>query len=45
MEGANAITIADQAQVEGVSDIRQSAIRKVKDGMTSMAEINRVTQE
>ncbi len=45
MEGRNAIDLADQAQKEGIPDIRQSALKKVKDGMTDLKEINRVTQE
>ncbi len=45
MEGRNAIDIADQARREGVSDIRRSALIKVKHGITSLEEINRVTLE
>jgi type IV pilus assembly protein PilB len=43
LEGGNATQIADQAKVEGIPDLRQSALRKVKDGVTSLEEINRVT--
>ena len=43
MEGRTAIDIADQAQKEGIPDIRQSARKKVKDGLMSIAELNRVT--
>ncbi|UCG73103.1 MAG: type IV-A pilus assembly ATPase PilB [Chromatiales bacterium] len=43
MEGGNAAQIADQAQAEGVWDLRRSALQKVKDGITSLEEINRVT--
>lgn len=45
MDGANAITIADQAQREGIPNIRQSALKKVIDGITSIEEINSVTME
>ncbi len=45
MEGANAIALADQAQKEGVPNIRQSALKKVMDGITSIEEINSVTME
>ncbi|MEX2517047.1 MAG: type IV-A pilus assembly ATPase PilB [Gammaproteobacteria bacterium] len=45
MEGATAIQLADQAQAEGLPDIRQSAMKKVADGFTDLKEINRVTQE
>ena len=43
MEGGNAMQIAAQAKKEGVADLRQSGLRKVKDGITSLEEINRVT--
>jgi type IV pilus assembly protein PilB len=45
MEGGNAIQIAETAKREGVVDLRQSALKKVKDGLTSLEEINRVTIE
>jgi type IV pilus assembly protein PilB len=45
MEGRNAIDLADQARREGIRDIRQSALLKVKHGITSIQEINRVTLE
>ena len=40
MEGGNAMQIADEAKKEGVADLRQSALKKVKDGITSLEEIN-----
>ena len=43
MEGGNAMQIAVQAKKEGVADLRASGLRKVKDGITSLEEINRVT--
>jgi transcription elongation factor GreB len=43
MEGGNALQIAAQAKSEGVADLRQSGLKKVKDGLTSLEEINRVT--
>ncbi|HET7922544.1 MAG TPA: type IV-A pilus assembly ATPase PilB, partial [Gammaproteobacteria bacterium] len=43
MEGGNAIQIADQAAKEGVWDLRKSGLNKVKNGHTSLAELNRVT--
>jgi type IV pilus assembly protein PilB len=43
MEGGNAIQIAEQAKIESVADLRQSGLRKVKGGITSLEEINRVT--
>jgi len=45
MEGGNAIQLGDQARREGVYDLRQSGLRKVKAGVTSLEEINRVTKD
>ena len=45
MEGGNAMQIADQATSEGVLDLRRAGLNKVKDGLTSLVEINRVTIE
>ncbi len=45
MEGGNAIQIAEVAQREGVADLRQAGLQKVKDGVTGLEEINRVTIE
>jgi type IV pilus assembly protein PilB len=45
MEGGNAIQIADQAATEGVYDLRRAGLNKVKEGVTSLEEINRVTIE
>jgi len=43
MEGGNSLQIAETATREGVADLRQSGLKKVKDGITSLEEINRVT--
>ena len=45
MEGGNAIQIAAQARCEGVWDLRQSGLHKIKAGITSLEEINRVTKD
>jgi type IV pilus assembly protein PilB len=45
MDGGNAMQIADQAAKEGVPNLRRSGLKKVKDGITSLEEINRVTIE
>jgi type IV pilus assembly protein PilB len=45
MEGGNAIQLAEQAAREGVANLRQSGLHKVKAGITSLEEINRVTKE
>jgi type IV pilus assembly protein PilB len=43
MEGGNAISISDQAREEGVWDLRAAALKKVRDGLTSLEEVNSVT--
>ncbi len=45
LAGGNVQAIADAAQLSGVRDLRQSALLKVKNGVTSLAEINRVTKD
>jgi len=45
LEGGSAVEIEEQAEREGVWDLRRSALQKVKDGITSLEEINRVTIE
>lgn len=45
IEGANAVQLADQAASEGIWDLRTSGLKKVMDGLTSLAEVNRVTIE
>jgi len=45
MSGGNAIDIADQAEKEGIPDLRKSALIKTKSGVTSLEEINRVTKD
>ncbi|HXG29250.1 MAG TPA: type IV-A pilus assembly ATPase PilB [Nevskiales bacterium] len=43
MEGGNAMDIAEQARKEGVNDLRASGLEKVRQGVTSLAEVNSVT--
>jgi len=43
MEGGSAIAIAEQAAQEGIWNLRQSGLNKVRNGLTSLEEINRVT--
>ena len=43
MSGGNATDIADQAAKEGIWDLRKAALEKVKNGLTSLDEVNRVT--
>jgi type IV pilus assembly protein PilB len=45
LQGGNVLQIAEAAQISGVSDLRQSALLKAKQGVTSLAEINRVTKD
>ena len=45
LAGGNAIQIAEAAQKAGVRDLRQSALMKARNGVTSLAEINRVTKD
>ncbi|HLU62192.1 MAG TPA: type IV-A pilus assembly ATPase PilB [Gammaproteobacteria bacterium] len=45
MAGGNAMQIADQAEKEGIWDLRKSGLKKVKDGIIDLAELNRVTIE
>ncbi|HQX46078.1 MAG TPA: ATPase, T2SS/T4P/T4SS family, partial [Steroidobacteraceae bacterium] len=45
MESGNAIQIGDAAKRMGVWDLRRSGLEKVKQGMTSLEEINSVTIE
>ena len=45
LNGGNAIQIANEAQRNGIQDLRRSALNKVKQGLTSLSEINRVTKD
>ena len=45
IEGANAVQLADQSAEEGIWDIRKSGLAKARAGVTSLAEVNRVTVE
>jgi len=45
MKNGTAIDIADQARIEGVSDLRQSGLRKVRAGLTSLEEVEACTNE
>lgn len=45
MNGSNAMDIADQAQIEGISDLRQSALTKARNGLISLQELERVTKD
>ena len=45
MEDGNSIQISDVAQSEGFRNLRQSALMKAEEGVTSLAEVNRVTKD
>jgi type IV pilus assembly protein PilB len=45
MKHGTAHDIADQAKLEGVNDLRRSGILKAKQGLTSIAEVEAVTNE
>jgi type IV pilus assembly protein PilB len=45
LEGGNALAIAEAAERSGVNDLRRSALLKARNGITSLAEINRVTKD
>src|SRR3569623_871236 len=42
MENCNALMLADMAKQEGIADLRTSGLRKVKAGVTTLEELNRV---
>ena len=45
MASGNSLQLADQAKKEGVSDLRESGLKKVKQGLISLEELNRVIKE
>jgi len=45
MEGGNSMQLADQAKKEGYPDLRESGLKKVVEGITSLEEVNRVTKD
>ena len=45
MANGNSMELAKQAEKEGINDLRKSGLLKVKQGVTSLEEINRVTKE
>lgn len=45
MEGGNSMQLAAQAKKEGIPDLRESGLKKVIDGHTSLEEVNRVTKD
>jgi type IV pilus assembly protein PilB len=45
LAGGSALQIAERAKTSGIRDLRASALMKVKNGILSLAEINRVTKD
>lgn len=45
LQGGNTLQIGEAARRAGVNDLRASALLKVKKGVTSLAEIDRVTKD
>jgi len=45
MNNGNSMDIAAQAELEGVSDLRRSGLRKVKAGVTSLSEVLATTND
>jgi len=45
LRGGDALEIAEQAEKDGVWDLRRAAMEKVKNGLTSLDEMNTVTVE
>ncbi len=43
MRGGNSLEIAEAAEKEGVNNLRRSGLKKAAQGITSLTEINRVT--
>lgn len=45
LSGGNALQLAEQAKSEGINDLRASGLNKIRQGITSLEEIDRVTKE
>jgi len=45
LEGGNAMQLAEQSKLEGINDLRASGLNKIRMGITSLEEIDRVTKE
>jgi len=45
MENGNSLDLANQAKKEKINDLRESALNKVREGITSLAELERVTKD
>jgi len=45
MRGGTALDIERQAKKDGIPDLRESGLKKVRDGITSMDELERITNQ
>ncbi len=45
LEGGNTLQLAEQAAAEGINDLRASGLNKVRQGITTLEEIDRVTKD
>jgi type IV pilus assembly protein PilB len=45
MRGGNQLDLERQAQKDGVPDLRKSGLKKVKDGLMGLAEVEAVTNQ
>ncbi|CAK0778860.1 Type IV pilus assembly protein TapB [Gammaproteobacteria bacterium] len=45
MENGNSIQLSNQANREGIDDLRRSGLKKVRAGLISLEELNRVTKD
>jgi len=45
LEGGNAMQLAELAKSEGINDLRSSGLNKIRMGITSLEEIDRITKD
>jgi type IV pilus assembly protein PilB len=45
LEGGNTLQLAEQSKADGINDLRESGLEKIRQGITSLDEINRITIE
>ena len=45
LEGGNTLQLAEQSLADGINDLRESGLEKIRQGITSLEEIDRVTKD
>ena len=45
LEGGNTLQLAEQSLADGINDLRESGLDKIRQGITSLEEIDRVTKD